>query len=71
MSDNLDWDAEEHKIKGYITSSEGRKTRIAICESCESLNKFKMCAECGCFMPAKVWIKFIDCPKGKWVREEE
>jgi hypothetical protein len=71
MSDKVDWDAEEHKTLGYITSTEGRKKRIAICESCSSLTKLKFCTECKCFMPVKVWAKFVDCPKGKWLREEE
>lgn len=71
MSDNIDWHAEEHKTKGYIASNETRLKRIEICESCESLTKLKFCNECNCFMPVKVWAKFIDCPKYKWTREDE
>lgn len=71
MSDNVEWDAEEYKTLGYITSNEVRKTRIAICESCESLTKLKFCVQCKCFMPVKVWAKFVDCPQGKWLREPE
>ena len=45
--------------------------RYSICETCESFeNIFKICKECGCFMPLKVRIPptlhKISCPKGKW-----
>ena len=69
MYDNSEWDAEEYKTKGYIASEFTRKTRIEICESCTSLTKLKFCTECKCFMPVKVWAKFVDCPQGKWLRE--
>lgn len=71
MFDNTEWDADEYKTKGYIASEAARKQRIEICETCASLTKLKFCTECKCFMPTKVWIKFIDCPQGKWSREAE
>jgi hypothetical protein len=71
MYDNTDWDSPEYETKGYIASEVTRKQRIEICESCTSLTKLKFCAECKCFMPVKVWAKFIDCPQGKWLREPE
>lgn len=71
MYDNNEWDAEEYKTKGYIASDTTRKQRIEICESCTSLTKLKFCTECKCFMPVKVWAKFVDCPQGKWLREPE
>lgn len=71
MYDNSEWDAKEYETKGYVASESTRKARIKICESCDFLTKLKFCTECKCFMPVKVWAKFVDCPQGKWLREEE
>ena len=71
MSDNIDWNAEDYKTQGYIVSKEGRKKRIDICNNCDNLNSLKICSKCNCFMPVKVWAKFVDCPIKKWTREEE
>lgn len=71
MSDDSEWDHPTYETKGYIASEATRKQRIAICESCESLTIVKICRVCSCFMPAKVWVKFIDCPQRKWLREAE
>ena len=71
MSDNIDWHSKEYETKGYVADDLVRKKRIEICENCESLTKLKICKECGCFMPVKIWIKFIDCPIEKWAREKE
>jgi membrane protease subunit (stomatin/prohibitin family) len=40
--------------------------RIETCKNCDRLNSLKFCRECGCFMPAKVRIKSVACPIGKW-----
>jgi hypothetical protein len=43
--------------------------RYSICQSCDQFNStFKSCKDCGCFMPAKVLLKFSKCPLGKWGR---
>ena len=42
-------------------------TRISLCRSCEHLvPKINVCKKCGCFMPAKVRLKWASCPIGKW-----
>jgi hypothetical protein len=71
MSDNSEWDAPEYETKGYVASDSTRRNRIKICQECESLTKLKFCIECKCFMPVKIWIKNLDCPLGKWLREKE
>ena len=68
---SVNWDAPEYKTKGYTTSFEGRKMRISICEECDKLTKLKVCKLCNCFMPIKIWAKFVDCPDNKWTREVE
>ena len=43
------------------------RARAAICNSCEHLNKtLSICKKCGCFMPAKVRLKWARCPINKW-----
>ena len=47
-------------------------TRLAMCNECPSLVKaVQVCKECGCFMPAKVWITGQSCHIGKWTATEE
>ena len=47
-------------------------TRLALCNECPRLVKaVQVCKECGCFMPAKVWISGQSCPLGKWTAIEE
>jgi len=43
--------------------------RIETCKACPELNALNFCRQCGCFMPAKVRIKSVSCPIGKWGRE--
>jgi len=41
--------------------------RIEHCKNCEHLvAKINICKKCGCFMPAKVRLKWASCPIGKW-----
>lgn len=40
--------------------------RISLCKSCDRLNSLNFCKECGCFMPAKVRLKWSECPLKKW-----
>ena len=46
------------------------KKRYKTCKECvEFNNTVKVCTVCYCFMPAKVLIKNINCPLGKWRNE--
>lgn len=40
--------------------------RIETCKACPELNSLKFCKQCGCFMPAKIRIKWSKCPLDKW-----
>ena len=45
--------------------------RLAFCAECPRLIKrIQLCKECGCFMPAKVWLLDSWCPLAKWGQEE-
>ena len=45
--------------------------RLAFCSECPRLIKrVQLCKECGCFMPAKVWLLDSWCPLAKWGQEE-
>jgi hypothetical protein len=46
--------------------------RLATCNECPRLIKaLQVCKECGCFMPAKVWIMGQRCPLDKWAAIED
>lgn len=46
--------------------------RLATCNECPRLIKaVQVCKECGCFMPAKVWIMKQQCPLDKWAATED
>jgi len=41
--------------------------RLQICQKCPKLKpKLNRCEECGCLMPAKVFLKRASCPLKKW-----
>ena len=45
--------------------------RYDTCRDCEHFNSvIKNCKKCGCFMPAKVLLKWSECPVGKWGKVE-
>lgn len=49
------------------TSQIERDTRYEKCRHCpELIQNSGRCAQCGCLMPAKTWIKNAKCPLGKW-----
>jgi hypothetical protein len=55
---------EDDVVNGIIRYA---KDRYAICKECEAFsNIVKVCGECYCFMPAKVLLKDMSCPVGKW-----
>jgi hypothetical protein len=49
------------------SDSELIEDRLAICNSCEWLDKrLVKCRKCGCFMKLKSTLKQASCPLGKW-----
>jgi len=60
------WSHGNPQDEGLMVSLEKRNKRVSICKTCESLNTFKICSECHCFMPAKTWLTMAHCPKEKW-----
>src|SRR5215831_2559614 len=51
----------------FLASKETAEARMAICKDCPSFQSFlRTCAECGCFMPAKVRLPNVECPLKKW-----
>lgn len=40
--------------------------RIRICRKCPELTKYKICVECGEYMPKAVRIMEFECPLKKW-----
>jgi hypothetical protein len=54
---------------------EDRNVRYDICNSCEHFfAPTSQCKKCGCFMQAKTYLPFTECPVGKWgkfIRESE
>ena len=59
---------EALKSNGYVLiSKEVRDARYAVCKACPKLRALtKICKECGCFMPAKTWLKNAKCPDYWW-----
>lgn len=49
----------------YI-DEETAKVRMDACTECPRLTRTKQCTECGCFMPAKVRLKYATCPEDRW-----
>lgn len=69
LSDKFGKQAEElvEKIQDKIVVSEqDHQARLAVCNSCEKLSKFHMCAECHCYMPLKTKFAVFNCPLKKW-----
>lgn len=50
-------------------SEEERNIRYDMCKSCEHLIQLtNQCKKCGCFMAAKTYLPFAECPIGKWTK---
>jgi primosomal protein N' len=49
-----------------LSQAETANQRISICNSCEHLSGVRNCKKCGCFVDAKVKLKNVSCPIGKW-----
>ena len=46
--------------------------RYEICKKCPQFNKFwKTCKLCGCFMPLKTKLRWVECPQEppRWTQE--
>lgn len=48
-----------------FVSAERAEERMNICAGCEEYRDGR-CAACGCFMPIKVKMEGVRCPKNKW-----
>jgi hypothetical protein len=63
------WEDDPKKYdipQDFLASKEIKEARKLICSRCENLNKFNICSECWCVMPAKWWINVATCPINKW-----
>ena len=48
--------------------------RYEICKKCPQFNKFwKTCKLCGCFMPLKTKLRWVECPDEppRWTQENK
>jgi hypothetical protein len=46
--------------------------RYTQCLDCPHFRrKIDQCSKCGCYMPAKVWLAWAECPEGKWGKVKE
>ena len=78
LSLNMQWNTDVSMTEVFdaldgnpSTETKESERRYEICKSCPSFNKkFKLCKECGCFMPLKTKLTIADCPLGKWTVEE-
>ncbi len=50
----------------FLTPKELHDERAAICKQCEFLTATKFCSKCGCFIPAKTYIRSTTCVMKKW-----
>ena len=59
--------------EGVSWRREMAEDRYKVCLGCPHLRKkVDQCAKCGCYMPAKVWLAWAECPEKKWgARKEE
>ena len=73
---NFSWDIMNYLRKNgadsLVVSKETYETRHEICKSCEMwIKKKDMCAECGCFIPAKARVVLESCPVDKWSQDRD
>lgn len=56
----------EFDLKIFRTQQEAQE-RYDICKTCDSFRSITCtCKECKCFMKAKVKVRLMSCPLGKW-----
>jgi hypothetical protein len=58
-------------ISSIFASQKTVQDRQAICNQCDRLTAIKLCKECGCVIPAKIRLRPVSCPLGKWGPEED
>jgi hypothetical protein len=60
--------SEVLRNKGYVLVDKTiRDARYGVCKICPELRTVvKTCKQCGCFMPAKTWLKNAKCPNYWW-----
>ena len=73
---NFSWDIinyiNKNGANSLVVSDETYKIRHEICKSCEMwIKKKDICAECGCFIPAKARVVLESCPLDKWSQDKE
>lgn len=67
MLENLKKRISHLKDAAQPLSEEDRNVRYDICKSCEYfMSMTTQCTKCGCFMKAKTYLPFSECPAGKW-----
>lgn len=55
----------------FTVPKESFEKRLSICNECEEYDKGgKRCRKCGCFMEYKAKLRIVECPMGKWGKEE-
>jgi hypothetical protein len=60
----------QEKREAELENVSYAKKRYEICKQCTLFNNtFKLCGDCKCFLPAKVRVKWVYCPIGKWGKE--
>jgi hypothetical protein len=59
-------------ISSMFTTKLQADERKSICHTCSQYNStVKICKSCGCFVPAKVWLRGVACPDGHWTAVED
>lgn len=55
----------------FFVKSHIAEERLAICRGCDQLSEHNLCKKCGCYMPIKVKMGWVDCPLKKWDKSDE
>jgi hypothetical protein len=58
-------------ISSMFTTVQIAHERYDMCKQCPSLTAIKLCQHCGCVMPAKVRLRYAECPVGNWKAVED
>ena len=67
MLDKLKHRLDHLKDRVKPLSEEEMTVRYDICHTCEHfISMTSQCKKCGCFMKAKTYLPFAECPAGKW-----
>lgn len=55
----------QKRMKATKTEEALAQARLAACRVCP-FKRGDLCSKCGCYMPAKVYIRQAKCPQGNW-----